>query len=178
MLSPAGAGLRLFCNALYPGLADSPWATCCRPLARACGCFSALYPGFADSPWATCCRPLAQACGCFATRFTQGSRTRPGLHAVARWRGLAVVSARFTQGSRTRPGLHAVARWRGLAVVLQRALPRARGLALGYMLSPAGAGLRLFCNALYPGLADSPWATCCRPLARARLVRSPALGLL
>jgi len=41
--------------------------------------------------------------------------------------------------------------------------PRARGLALGYMLSPAYAGLSPLtqCN---PGLADSPWAICCRPL--------------
>ena len=57
-LSPAGAGLGACPR--YPGLADSPWATCCRPLARA---------------WVL-------------ARDTQGSRTRPGLHAVARWRGL------------------------------------------------------------------------------------------
>jgi hypothetical protein len=47
---------------------------------------------------------------------TQGSRTRPGLHAFARYAGsqlkafesLALLAN--TQGSRTRPGLHAFAR--------------------------------------------------------------------
>ena len=41
-----------------------------------------------------------------------------------------------TQGSRTRPGLHAVARCAGLHTRLL-ILPRARRLALGYTLSPA-----------------------------------------
>src|SRR5690349_6795211 len=74
-------------------------------------------------------------------RLTQGSRTRPGLHATARWRGLASLPAAYP-GLADSPGLHATARWRGLA-----SLPAA-----------------------YPGLADSPWATRCRPLARARVV--------
>ncbi len=96
--------------------------------------------------------PAARACDAVALR-TQGSRTRTGLHAVARcaslrrcrvaypgladshWatlcrplRGLATLSRLRTQGSRTRPGLHAVARC---------------------------AGLRR-CRVAYPGLADSP----------------------
>src|SRR5262249_30550797 len=96
----------------------------------------------------------------------------------------------LSQGSRTHPGLHAVARWRG-ACVIRSLCPRARGLTLGYMLSPAGAGLRhsftlsqgsrthpglhafarwrglaSFVHSV-PGLEDSPWATCFRPLARA-----------
>src|SRR4030095_9907391 len=98
-LSPAGAGLRISI-VWYPGLADSPWATRFRLLARACG---------------------------FRSYGTQGSRTRPGLHAFARWRGLTDFD---------------------------RMVPSARGLALGYTLSPAGAGscYRLF---RYPGLADS-----------------------
>src|SRR4030095_524891 len=75
-----------------------------------------------------------------------------------------------TQGSRTRPGLHAFARWRGLTD-FDRMVPRARGLALGYTLSPAGAGLRISI-VWYPGLADSPWATRFRPLARAYGFRS------
>src|SRR5689334_4077159 len=69
------------------------------------------YPGLADSPWATRCRP--------------------------RVRGLESAWGSGTQGSRTRPGLHAVAReyagWNRLGTQV----PRARGLALGYRLSPA-----------------------------------------
>src|SRR5262252_2235092 len=77
------------------------------------------------------------------------------------------------------------------ACVIRSLCPRARGLTLGYMLSPAGAGLRhsftlsqgsrthpglhafarwrglaSFVHSV-PGLEDSPWATCFRPLARA-----------
>ena len=59
--------------------------------------------------------------------------------ASGRQRGFESFAAVFsTEDS----GGHAVARWRGLAV-FTRALPRARGLALGYTLSPAGAGLQL-----------------------------------
>src|SRR4029079_11746477 len=65
--------------------------------------------GFADSPWATCCRPL---------------------------RGL-VTSLRMD------PGL--------------------RGLALGYMLSPASRAGDVVAY-WTQGFAGSPWATCCRPL--------------
>src|SRR5207247_2095012 len=75
----------------YPGLADSPWATRRRPLR---GLVQSLisYPGLADSPWATRCRPLRglvslRSCIVVALH-TQGSRTRPGLHAVARCAGL------------------------------------------------------------------------------------------
>jgi hypothetical protein len=128
-LSPV-CGLALSCVA-YPGLADSPWATRCRPL---CGLpLSRLaYPGLADSPWATHCRPYA------------------GWH----------CRALLTQGSRTHPGLHAVARMR--ACVVAPCLPRACGLALGYTLSPA---MRACVVApCLPRLADSPWATPCRPL--------------
>jgi hypothetical protein len=73
--------------------------------------------------------------------LTQGSRIRPGLHAVARYAGLH-CRALLTQGSRIRPGLHAVARY---------------GLALSRLA--------------YPGLADSPWATRCRPLCGLRRLR-------
>jgi hypothetical protein len=82
-----------------------------------------------------CCRPLRGLASLLQFR-TQGSRTRPGLHAVARFAGLASLLQFRTQGSRTR---------------------------LGYMLSPASLGLRRCCVS-YPGFADSPWATCCRPL--------------
>src|SRR5262245_43959179 len=66
----------------------------------------------------------------------------------------------------------AVARWRGLASFAldisgsADSCPRARGLALGYTLLPAGAGLRRLLDPIR-GLADSPWATRCCPLARA-----------
>jgi len=130
-------------------------------------------------------------------------RARDARVAVPRARGLALgytlspagagsrCARRGSQGSRTRPGLHAVARWRELAMA-RVAVPRARGLALGYMLSPAGAGSRCARRgsqgsrtrpglhavarwrglamgaSRFPGLADSPWATRCRPPARAR----------
>src|SRR5215813_13241418 len=111
-LSPATRACTEACFA-YPRLADSPWATRCRPLTRACteACFA--YPRLADSPWATRCRPL---------------------------RGLVRRRASLTHGSRTRRGLHAVARYAGLYGGVLR-LPTARGLAVGYTLSPADAGL-------------------------------------
>src|SRR6185436_11552281 len=86
-------------------------------------------PGLADSPWATCCRPL---------------------------RGLVLLRLLRTQGSRTRPGLHAVARYAG-SCSSAYCVPRARGLAQGYMLSPATRARAPPLTA-YPGLADSPWA--------------------
>jgi len=54
-------------------------------------------------------------------------------------------------------------RVRGL--VSPSARPRARGLALGYMLSPASTRPCVPHRA-YPGLADSPWATRCRSRVR------------
>jgi hypothetical protein len=42
--------------------------------------------------------------------LTQGSRTRPGLHSVAREYAGSDRRLHLTQGSRTRPGLLAVAR--------------------------------------------------------------------
>jgi len=56
--------------------------------------------------------------------------------------------------------LLAVARYAGFAHCARS--PRARGSALGYMLSPATRVLHIVCD--HPGLADSPWATCFRPL--------------
>src|SRR5262245_16503788 len=56
-------------------------------------------------------------------------------------------------------------------------LPRARGLTLGYMLSPAYAGSRDkihiadVVGLATPGLADSRWATCCRPRTQARATK-------
>ena len=69
-----------------------------------------------------------------------------------------VVTKRSSQVS-ARDQLSPAAR----ACILHATILRARGLALGYTLSPAGAGLRrpLVC---YPGLADSPWATFFPPL--------------
>src|SRR5262249_38523464 len=97
----------------------------------------ATYPGLAVSPWATCHRPRVRGpLGCVLP--IQGSRTRPGLNAIAR-------------------------EYAGCAVACY--LPTARGLVLGYMTSPASTrAARL--RATYPGLADSPWATCCRPRVR------------
>src|SRR5436190_481540 len=69
-----------------------PWALYCRPLRGVAGCRVA-YPGLADSPWATCSRPR-------------------GLYTVARCAGSRVVAS-HTQGSRTRPGLHAPAPYVG-----------------------------------------------------------------
>jgi hypothetical protein len=58
-----------------------------------------------------------------AARASQGSRTRPGLHALARCAGsrrwprrFAGLACALTQCSRTRHGLHAFARRRGLAL--------------------------------------------------------------
>src|SRR4029453_5605802 len=79
----------------------------------------ARYPGLADSPWATRCRPLARACG-FA-----------------------------------------------------RSLPRARGLSLGYTLSPRWRGLA-GSRARYPGLPGSPRGTRCRPAGGGLRVRALA----
>src|SRR5262249_23208269 len=54
-----------------------------------------------------------------------------------------------TQGSRTRPGPHAFAR-EYAGCIEAASLPRARGLALGYMLRPRVRGLVWF-RAVYPG---------------------------
>jgi hypothetical protein len=98
--------------------------------------------------------------------LTQGSRIRPGLHAVARYAGLH-CRALLTQGSRTRPGLHAVARYAGLHC---RAL-----LTQGSRIRPGLHAVARYGLALsrlaYPGLADSPWATRCRPLCGLRRLR-------
>jgi hypothetical protein len=112
--APAVASLPTQGSRTRPGLHAAA-----REYAGSCGCVVA-YPRLADSPWATRCRPLTRARGlsCYLARTTQGSRTRPGLHAVARLRGLAGLAATW------------------------RELPRARGLALGYTLSPAYAGSR------------------------------------
>ena len=90
--------------------------------------------------------PAARACGFAQTEEvaivrTQGSRTRPGLHAVARRAGLRrriVVSP----GLADSPWATCCRPLRGLAALRKRnwsrsCVPRARGLALGYMLSPA-----------------------------------------
>jgi len=125
---------------------------------------------FAVTRYAGFVSPAARALE--ESAITQGSPTRPGLHAVARYAGFVSPAARaleesaITQGSPTRPGRHAVARYagfggigdhprladspwatcrplRGLCVARYAGFggigdhPRARGLALGYMLSPA-----------------------------------------
>src|SRR5205823_6623156 len=95
-------------------------------------------------------------------------------------RGLAVDSLweRYeltpTQGSRTRPGLYAVAHCAGLPAIrfgkdTNSRQPRARGLALGSMLSPTARRCCRFALGIipapaHPALADSPWALSCRPL--------------
>src|SRR5215471_12829565 len=93
-LSPAGAGL--YQPLLpYPGLADSPWAKSCRPLTRACVVRSGvprargLALGYTLSPAGAGLRRSLYR--------TQGSRTRPGLHALARWRGLVTARAPFSE---------------------------------------------------------------------------------
>src|ERR1044071_875816 len=54
--------------------------------------------------------PASTRAGMFESSRTQGSRIRPGLHAVAREYAGWYVRVVATQGSRIRPGLHAVAR--------------------------------------------------------------------
>src|SRR4029079_7094769 len=95
MLSPTSwacvaAALRC-CRVATQGFADSPWATCCRPLR---GLASLLRcdvlrcdPGHADSPWATCCRPLRGLAS--PTRFvTQGFADSPWAPCCRPLRGL------------------------------------------------------------------------------------------
>ncbi len=146
-------------------------------------------PGLADSPWATRCRPAARAAS--SRRLgSQGSRTRPGLHAVARCAGCLVVAFAFPGladspwATRCRPAARAclvaafvafalpgladlpwATRCRPLRGLPRRGVwvPRARGLARGYTLSPAARAC-LVATFASPGLADSPWATRCRPL--------------
>ncbi len=108
--------------------------------------------------WATCCRPRVRGLARLDSRSsepalrTQGSRTRPGYT-------LSPASTRARASGFT--GLGETPR-----------LPRARGLALGYTLSPASTRARaagfteLGTRVAYPGLADSPWATRCRPRVR------------
>jgi len=75
-----------------------------------------------------------------AQRATEGSSAHKSFSsdiierdAVARCAGLRVVALR-THGSRTRRGLYAVAHFVGLRV--SRCVPTARGLAVGFVLSP------------------------------------------
>jgi hypothetical protein len=122
------AGLRR-CRVAYPELADSHWATRCRPR-RGLATLSCCIPRARGLALGYMLSPAARACDGVALP-TQSSRTRTGLHAVARYASLRRCRV---------------------------ALPRARGLALGYTLSPAAracAGVVL----RYPGLADSPCAT-------------------
>src|SRR6185369_6909638 len=103
-------------------------------------------PGLADSPWATRCRPRVR-----------GLASRPR---IPRARGLALgymlspantrarLPSAHPQGSRTRPGLHAFAR--------------------EYAGSPPVRAS--------PGLADSPWATRCRPRVRGLASRHAGLS--
>src|SRR5258708_836900 len=65
---------------------------------------------------------------------TQGSRTRPGLHAVAHYVGSSFFSD-ADPGLADSPWATCCRPLRGL-IVLLTCRPRAGGLALGYMLSP------------------------------------------
>src|SRR6185295_17356376 len=85
MLSPA-ARARAPPLTAYPGLADSTLGYMLSPATRARAPPLTVYPGLADSPWATCCRPL-RGLALLRLLRTQGSRTRPGLYAVARYAG-------------------------------------------------------------------------------------------
>ena len=67
------------------GSRTPPWAICCRPL-RGLPALTQCHPGLADLPWAICCRPRTRACR-RSRNVTQGSRTRPGLYAAARYAG-------------------------------------------------------------------------------------------
>src|SRR6185295_6194511 len=76
------------------------------------------------------------------------------------------------------PGLHAFARCAGLRGS-ELAVPGPRGLALGYMLSPAARAWEAL-SLLTQGCADLPWATCFRPLrglARPELAAPGLRGL-
>src|SRR5690349_11670560 len=93
-------------------------------------------------------------------RVSTALLARPGYRAIklhkpasARARADMAQTSEMILIKCTSDQIFAVARWRGLGCL--PAIPRARGLALGYMLSPAGAGLGACPR--YPGLADSPW---------------------
>src|SRR6185369_10488556 len=148
----------------FPGLADSPWATRCRPRVR----------GLASLPCIPRARglalgytlPPASTRARLPSAHPQGSRTTLG-YTLPPASTRARLPSAHSQGSRTRPGLHAVAREyagsppfraspgladspcatrcrprvRGLASLPR--IPRARGLALGYTLAPANTRARL-----------------------------------
>jgi len=126
------AGLRRRCVA-YPGLADSPWATCCRPL-RGLAVPTCCIPRARGLALGYMLSPAARARGADVLR-TQGSRTRPGLHAVARCAGSRRRCVAYP-GLADSPWATCCRPLRGLATPMC-CIPRARGLVLGYMLSPA-----------------------------------------
>ena len=111
---------------IYPGLADSPWAVRCRLLrglvlyGRGLRFIGLDAQGSQTRSWATCCRRCAGSSRCRWAR-PQGSRSRPGLHAVTCCAGSSGVGVRD---------------------------PRARGLALGHTLSPVqeSVGINLGSN--------------------------------
>src|SRR5437660_8325684 len=72
------------------------------------GSLRVAYPGLEDSPWATRCRPLT---GWFIARCVPRARGLALGYTVSPAHGLVHCALR-TQGSRTRPGLHGVARSR------------------------------------------------------------------
>src|SRR5262249_56341007 len=110
-------------------------------------------PWGADSPWATRCRPRVRGLVCSRRAVPKARGLALGYMLSPASTRARVFASCGTQGSRTRPGLHAVAR------------------------EYAGSYVRVV---RYPGLADSPWATRCRPRVRARLgvprARGAALG--
>ncbi|HSB10452.1 MAG TPA: hypothetical protein VLM38_13270, partial [Blastocatellia bacterium] len=79
------------------------------------------------------------------------------------------------QGARTRPGPPAVARYAGSAVVAV-SLPRARGLALGYALSPA-ARARPGVGGRDPRARGLALGYTLSPAARAHLAGSPVVAV-
>src|SRR4030095_7949219 len=95
--------------------------------------FPRTYPGLADSPWATCFCPL-RGLTSFPSHLPQGSRTLPGLHAFAHCVGLR-HSPRTYPGLADSPRATCFCPLRRLTSFPSH-LPRARGLSLGYMLLP------------------------------------------
>jgi hypothetical protein len=107
--------------------------------------------------------PRTRACPGLGGHDPQGSRTRPGPHAVARCAGLSRPRWARPQGSRIRPGLHAVARCAGLSR-RRWARPQGSGTRLGQHAVARCAGLSAHRWARRHGLRTRPWATRCRPL--------------
>src|SRR5438128_5093976 len=81
--------------------------------------------------------PALRACA-VVVLHTQGSRTRPGLHAYARFAGLRRCRVAYP-GLADSPWATRLRPLCGLAP-LSCCIPRARGLALGYTLTPALRG--------------------------------------